>query len=167
MVASRGPMPKRSEERRRTNDNSDGLSEAATIAPSGPVSGVAAMLEPDEGWHPIATEWYLSLGESGQAVFYQASDWATAYFLADQISRSLAPRRIFDFTTEEMTEVPADAVNGSALAAILKGMGSLGATEGDRRRMRLELSAPQPDPSKLPAGVVAITQAKSALGVAQ
>ncbi|MBQ1164022.1 hypothetical protein KBZ21_39135, partial [Streptomyces sp. A73] len=58
-------------------------------APSGAPVDLPELPEPDELWHPIARDWYLSLRASGQAVFYQPSDWAMARYAAELMSRGL------------------------------------------------------------------------------
>lgn len=131
-MGERGPVPKREAQRRRANDKGK-----ATAA------GTSKALPPavDETWHPVARRWYESLAESGQSVFYAASDWATAYLLAEAISRELNPQPMAvgsgKDATVEMVSLPP---KGASLAAWLKAMTSLLVTEGDRRRMRLELT---------------------------
>ncbi len=151
MVASRGQVPKREEERRRTNAPEDGIE--VTKAPGAAVVEVPA---PDEDWHTAAYDWYLSLEDSGQSRFYEPSDWMTAWILAEQMSRLLKPRPTGMFGT--LAVMP---MSGSDLGAVLKGMSSLMCTEGDRRRMRLELTRNIPD-DELPEGVVAINSARDA-----
>jgi len=129
-MGARGPVAKRSEERRRRN-KPDGPE--LLQAPSGPPSDLPALPEPDGDWHDIAVGWYLSLRESGQAAFYQASDWATARYAAELMSRLLKSDR---------------APNGQLVAALNSVMGSLLTTEGDRRRARIELER-QPTGPKL------------------
>ncbi|MDR3080342.1 MAG: hypothetical protein LBV60_05330 [Streptomyces sp.] len=129
VVGAHGPIPKRSEERRRRNkDDGPGL----VKAPSGPPADVPDLPEPDPLWHPIATDFYLSLQESGQAAFYQPSDWVVARYVAELMSRGLTSDR---------------PPNGQYVAALNSAMSSLLATEGDRRRARIELerkpAAPQ------------------------
>lgn len=120
-MGARGPVGKRSEERRRRNKPEG---PELVQAPSGPPVDVPDLPEPDGDWHEIATDWYLSLRESGQAAFYQASDWATARYAAELMSRLLKSDR---------------APNGQLVAALNSVMGSLLTTEGDRRRARIEL----------------------------
>jgi len=120
-MGARGPVAKRSEERRRRN-KPDGPE--LVQAPSGPPSDLPDLPEPDHNWHEIAVDWYLSLRDSGQAAFYQASDWATARYAAELMSRLLNSDR---------------APNGQLVAALNSVMGSLLTTEGDRRRARIEL----------------------------
>lgn len=157
MVASRGPVSKRSEERIRTNAPDDGIEITKSAG-----AAVVEVPAPDEDWHAVAYDWYLSLDESGQSRFYEPSDWMTAYILAEQLSRLLNPRPTGMFG-QDMKEIP---MSGSDLSGLLKGMASLMVTEGDRRRMRLELTR-APDEGELPAGVVAIGSARSALGASQ
>jgi hypothetical protein len=104
--------------------------------------------EPDELWHPIATGWYLSLRESGQAAFYQPSDWATARYAAELMSRMLSTDR---------------PPNGQLVAALNSVMGSLLTTEGERRRARIEL-ARKPAAQQAPAGVTAIADYRASIG---
>jgi hypothetical protein len=143
-MGDRGPIPKRSAERRRRNKD-DGP--AIAQAPSGPVD-VPDLPEPDPNWHDIATDWYLSLQQSGQAAFYQASDWATARYAAELMSRLLSTDR---------------APNGQLVAALNSVMGSLLTTEGDRRRARIELER-QPAVKAVPASVTAISDYRSSIG---
>jgi hypothetical protein len=83
---------------------------------------VAGHASPNE-WHPAAREWFESLEKSGQAIFYQPSDWATAKVLAEILSRSLS--------------------GGKMTAALIErwqvGATELLTTEGARRRVRIEL----------------------------
>ncbi|MER5584109.1 hypothetical protein ABT090_21055 [Streptomyces asoensis] len=120
-MGARGPVGKRSEERRRRNKPEG---PELVQAPSGPPADVPDLPEPDSDWHDIAKDWYLSLQDSGQAAFYQASDWATARYAAELMSRLLKSDR---------------APNGQLVAALNSVMGSLLTTEGDRRRARIEL----------------------------
>ncbi|MEV5595691.1 hypothetical protein [Streptomyces sp. NPDC052496] len=40
-------------------------------------------------WHPIAKRWFQSLKDSGQAQFYKQSDWLTAVYVTEAMSRNL------------------------------------------------------------------------------
>jgi hypothetical protein len=98
--------------------------DSITKAPSGAPTDLPDLPGPDELWHPIATDWYLSLRESGQAAFYEPSDWAMARYAAELMSRGLSSDR---------------PPNGQYVAALNSVMTSLLTTEGDRRRARMEL----------------------------
>ncbi|MDX3509175.1 hypothetical protein PV755_09595 [Streptomyces caniscabiei] len=126
VVGTRGPIPKRSEERRRAN-KSDGP--ALIQAPAGAPDVPSGLPDPDPLWHSIATDWYLSLRESGQAAFYEPSDWAVARYAADLMSKVLLSER---------------GPNGQLVAALNSVMSSLLTTEGDRRRARMELERKNP-----------------------
>ncbi|MFF8829322.1 hypothetical protein [Streptomyces sp. NPDC015131] len=144
-MGAHGPIPKRSEERRRRNKD-DGPE--LLQAPSGPPAQLPDLPEPEDSWHEIATDWYLSLRESGQAAFYQPSDWATARYAAELMSRLLNTDR---------------APNGQLVAALNSVMSALLTTEGDRRRARIELER-KPAVQPAPASVTAIADYQSRIG---
>lgn len=108
--------------------------DSITKAPSGAPADLPDLPEPDRLWHPIASDWYLSLRESGQAAFYQPSDWAVARYAADLMSKVLLSER---------------GPNGQLVAALNSVMSSLLTTEGDRRRARMELERQKPAGPKL------------------
>ena len=112
-----GPVPKRSEERIRRNKpefeitkiNADGVVEQPELGLSDP--------------HPITADFWESLADSGQAKFYEPSDWQFARFtlhFADQLLKSSRP-------SAQMLQ----GVN-SALSDLL-------VSEGARRRVRMEV----------------------------
>jgi hypothetical protein len=140
-----GPIPKRSEERRRRNKD-DGPD--LVQAPSAPPAELPDLPEPDPNWHEIATDWYLSLRESGQAQFYQPSDWAVARYAAELMSRGLSSDR---------------PPNGQYVAALNSVMTALLTTEGDRRRARIELERKKPA-QQAPASVTAIADYRASIG---
>lgn len=117
-----GPVPKRTEQRRRRNQSEPVESAAA--------SGVVAWPAPDDAWHPIAQDWFRSLGESGQATFFEPSDVQTARYVAEAMSTNLAGEKF----------------SSMLFAAVMSASGDLLATEGARRRLRVELQKPaEPD----------------------
>ena len=129
-MGERGPIPKRDSQRRRHAPPAGGPAEKGEHIPCTPPPADAA-------WHPVARGWYESLAASGQSWWYQASDWAMAVVLAEEISRCLLPQVVG--VTKDGTVVRAERPMGGNLAAILKGAASLMVTEGDRRRLRIEL----------------------------
>ena len=136
-----GPLPKRSEERTRRNkpENEGGvaLSKGERVAFKVP--------PPDRNWAPRAKDWYKSLSRSGMRDYYELSDYEMARVLCDALTTYY------------------DRPSAMMLATILQGMTSLGVTEGERRRMRIELE----DPKELstPASVTAIDTYRAQLGV--
>lgn len=133
-----GPVPKRSDQRRRRNKANE-----PTKAPAG------AKVEPPEApehWHETARAWYESLALSGQSVFYEPADWATAFVIAESMSRDLKPQVV---GIKEESGDPVFAIvplKGASLSAYLKAMSLLLVTEGDRRRAGLELQRPVQQP---------------------
>lgn len=107
-----GPPPKRSDQRRRRNkvdvDKAvpDGLERAPKLT----------------GKHSAAARrFWEALSQSGQAQFFEPSDWAAAELVVLAI--------------DEFRRNP----SGSMLSSISSMMSNLLVTEGDRRRLRLEL----------------------------
>lgn len=110
------PIPKRDDERRRRN-------KPATATTKVKIVGVVSAPPVDEDWHPIARDWFLSLGESAQSKFYEPSDWQQARLWAEVLSRQLSNDRI---SAQMMTTWQ------SAATELLT-------TEGARRRARMEV----------------------------
>lgn len=132
MARERGPVPQRSHQRRRRNKVEIDRAPSSTGKVLGP--------EPPEWLGGLAREWYQSLRTSGQAIYYADSDWASALIVAKGI--------------EAFEKRP----SAHMLTAVLSGLGSLAATEGDRRRLRIELErADAGDPDEA-AGVTAIDE---------
>jgi hypothetical protein len=138
-MGTRGPVGKRSDQKHghRSQEEKAEYEQVTVDAPP------ARMPAPDETWDPIARGWYAALDESGQSRFYQPSDWATARYIAEAMSRNLTAGRF----------------SGQLFAAIMSGMSDLLVTEGDRRRVKLELQrtgAIDGDPDEM-ASVTAIS----------
>ena len=119
-MGARGPAPKRSTQRRRTNDNAS----VEQVVVSGEVYG-----QPLEGQHsaPVRRFWE-ALRASGQAQFYEPSDWAYAEVVVIPALKAFLKRP-----------------SAMMLASLNSAMSSLLVTEADRRRVRLELERAQPD----------------------
>jgi len=112
MARGDGPVPARSEQRRRRNKVHIDTAPSST-AKRGP--------DAPEELGGLALAWYESLRTSGQSVYYADSDWTSALIIA---------RAVEAFESRPTAHM---------LASILSGFGSLAATEGDRRRLRIEL----------------------------
>jgi hypothetical protein len=117
---TRGPIPKRSDERIRRN-KVDGLEKVEAIAPVRmPFLGL-------DNPHPIIVDLYLSLGNSAQSRFYEPSDWEYARFclyFADVLLKQQRP-------------------SSQLLASVQTMLTDLLVSEGSRRRVRLEVERSQ------------------------
>lgn len=134
-----GPIPKRSDQRRRRNKPEGGIRKA---------TGAAVVTVPPvrKHWHPVARDWFRSLAKSGQSQFYEPSDWQTAVL-----------------TAEIMSQVLSGDAPASHLPVVARLMDELLTSEGARRRARLELQRPDPDaePSRDLADVIRIATAEA------
>lgn len=122
-MGRRGPAPKRQSQRRRRNKPAPGAQ--VTTAPAGPPAR-DEVREPGADWHPIAVRFWEAFTRSGQVAFWEETDWAVAYDLCEELSHYK------------------NAPNGKRNAAMRQAIDAVGArllmTEGDRRRLRLELA---------------------------
>ena len=146
-----GPVPNRSEDLARPRERKGKDIVPVTKGELRKVRIPAA----DSKWHPIAKRLYNSLKVSGQADFYQQSDWALAWSICEDLSVYKQPR--YDrITGEEYYKR-----SGQMLQTIYTAMERLLVTEGDRRRVRIELSAPEPEAES--AAVLAIADYRADL----
>lgn len=116
-MPGKGPVPKRSDQRRRRN-KPDGVQTVRATA-----GAEITWPEAPADWPALITELYESLPVSGQAQFYEQSDVALARVALDGLA----------------TTVNSGKINGQLWSAAMSALGNLGVTEGDRRRMRIEL----------------------------
>lgn len=153
-MGKRGPLPAKQLDRRKSRQKAiDEATSVGSIEVDNP-----APYEPDEAWHPIARSTYDAVQKSGQSEFYAMSDWAKLYLACEQLSLNLQPQFVgFAKSAEVVTvdgkeqvvfvEKPIAGVtpmNGATLNAIQALMASLGISEGDRRRMGIELVHTKP-----------------------
>jgi len=123
-MGTRGPIGKRSDKRhghRTAAEQARTTKAAAGTRPRPPVA--------DRSWHKIARGMFESLKRSGQAQFFEASDWQTARLAAEMTSRLLT----------------AEKTSAMLLAAVDAMWARLLMTEADRRRLRIELERPAAD----------------------
>jgi hypothetical protein len=113
-------------------------------------------------WHVVARHIYESLEPSGQSKFYEASDWATAYLLAESLSRDLKPQVVGVDEVRGKAITAYVPLKGASLAAYLKGFAALGVTEGDRRRIGIEIDRKPTKPEL--ASVSVMNEYRDALG---
>lgn len=114
----RGPVGKRSDQRHGHRSQEENSVTKVAVG-----EGFVAPLPADPTWHPIARDWFEALANSGQSHFYEPSDWATARFVAHLMDEVLSSPR----------------TNGMLVSSIKSYMESLLTTEGDRRRVHVEL----------------------------
>ena len=129
-MGQRGPIPKRADRpggyrpetrARKAASGADGISRAPSRA--------AAQPKASADWDPIAKRMWKAVGESGQSIFYEPSDWAVLYSLMDDLTYYKSqPRR-----------------SGQMLQTIMSSLTTLLLTEGDRRRLQVELSGAEPE----------------------
>lgn len=133
MAGSRGPVPKRSDQRRRTSKE-DGLITKAAASPAREIP------DADPAWHPLARKYFDALKVSGQGRYFEPSDWMHAVVSMEILTRMLESGRL----------------SAQLYAAWTADTARLLVTEGDRRRMRLELERQAPaDPDEV-AGVASM-----------
>ncbi len=114
-----GPAPKREDERIRRNENVVPL----TTVPMVGIVQVPDLLVPEP--HELVTSLWESLKDSGQARYYEPSDWAYAQLTMHVIDGMLKSSR---------------GVSSLILSEVNKMMSNLLVTEGDRRRVRMEVA---------------------------
>ena len=132
-----GPPPKRSDQRRRRNRK--------------PVQKAPIAATPNQpkltGTHTAAARrFWVRLGESGQSRFYQPSDWAKAELIVVAI--------------DAFTRKPTPTM----LRAIFEGMTGLLVSEGDRRRLGLELDTSDGVDPEEAAAVVRLDEVRRRYG---
>ncbi|GGQ07729.1 hypothetical protein BKA00_007420 [Actinomadura coerulea] len=122
-MGTRGPVPKRSDKRRRRNADSavDTIEIPADAEPvEAPPLGFTT--------NAIAMEWYESLASSGQARYFEPSDWQAARVVTQELGRMLNYGK----------------PSGQLFTALWSAMGDLLSTEAARRRVRMEIDRSQP-----------------------
>ena len=121
-VGKSGPVPKRSEERIRRN-----TTEYGTIDRVNMIGDVEVPELGIKDAHPLIVDFYESLKQSGQAKYYEPSDWQfaryTMYF-ADRLIKSVKP-------------------SSQMVAAVNNALQDLLVSEGQRRRVRMEVEREQ------------------------
>jgi hypothetical protein len=134
-MGAHGPIPKRSDQRRRRNS-------AARPITKLPAARTVVIPEADSAWHPLAKAWFASLTQSGQSAFYEPSDWGLAVLVAESMSRDLNPQ-VVGITDSGKVVTDVIPLKGASLSAYVRAMAVLLVTEGDRRRLQVELERPE------------------------
>lgn len=137
-MGSRGPVPKRSEERRRRNK----VEGAERVEASGAVE----VPEVRGGVDPLAASLVEALAASAQSRFFEPSDWWLASLMVEAVDDYMGGRR----SATKLAEIRALATE-------------LMMSEGQRRRLRLEIDREPADvgPSE---GVTALDEYRKTLG---
>ncbi|ATI18706.1 hypothetical protein SEA_DAUDAU_5 [Streptomyces phage Daudau] len=139
----RGPVPNRESDLARPRSRKGSDEQETKRGMMKPV--VVPRADPD--WHEAAKKLYDSLKKSGQSDFYQQSDWAYAWALMDDFSHYKKSSK----RSAQMAQT------------LYSALGNLLVTEGDRRRVRIELQEPEPETTS--ASVLAIADYKRELEV--
>lgn len=160
-----GPPPKKEAERRRRNKDAIPVQ---LVDVDALLAGEREIPVADENWEPLTKSFYESFAKSGQVIWMEPTDWMTAYMLMETLDRHLKPQdvRVGEIRpaqneggeVEYLFEAKVIPIPGGVLNAILKGLTSLMATEGDRRRLRIELERKSAIDAALEGNVVSITQ---------
>lgn len=127
MANKTGPIPKRSEERTRRNTTD----ESGLTMKKGTAFGFDVFPEPPEYWRPEVQDWWSSLAQSGMSQYYELSDIAQARIIGDAL--------------HEFYLRPPGSRSWQMVDTILKHLAPLGTTEGERRRIRIELEPAAPE----------------------
>lgn len=135
-----GPIPKRSSQRRRQNKvHTDRVEVAEQV--------VVPDLDVDDP-HPIARDLYESLRLSGQAQWYEPSDWQRARVFIHLLSNQLK----------------AGKPSSMMYTALQRDMDALLISEGERRRVRMEIERSPVDTSVEDAKVAQMARYRQAAG---
>lgn len=137
-MANTGPIPKRSEERRRRNARTE-AGESTDVDTLEVDDDLVEAPPVNEDWDPLVQRFYTSVVDSAFTRFYEPSDWMVLQVTCESLSRDLGEQflGIAEKTGEALYGVI--PLKGASLTAYAKIWSSLMLTEGDRRRMRLEI----------------------------
>lgn len=162
-MGATGPIPKRTEERRRRNTTTEAGEnlEAEKVEVDAPP---APPLPMNEKWHDDAKEFYQACIDSVQSRFYEPSDWAALKMACETQSRLLekVPVVTTDDNGDTKVKMLRMPIKGADLNGLTKLWSLLMVTEGDRRRLRLEIERKAATPD-LPATAEQVVQNRAAL----
>lgn len=140
-----GPIPQPDATLARKRTRKGGVKKPLTVGERRPSTAPEA----DPDWHPIAMELFNAAKRSGQSDYYQDSDWWLLYSLCEDLSVYKTLRHEDDDGT-----VWYGRRSGQMLQTIMSSMERLLITEGDRRRVRIELhEADTPKPTLTVVGL--------------
>ena len=108
------------------------------------------MPDPDPEWSEFVKSFYLSAQTSGQADYYQDSDWWMLWNLCEELD--VYKRMGYSYIDKETgEEVFVKKRSGQMFQAIMGAMTELLFTEGARRKVRMELQEAPKEPPNLAA----------------
>lgn len=134
-MGARGPIPDREDNLARSRERKGSDEQAAK---RGQLQPISIEWEADPMWSDFTKNVWESASHSGMSDFYQDTDYAELWFICQELDRYIQPR-IYRETGEMYYKQSPEMVK-----ALLTGLSNLGFTEGDRRRIRVELDAPEP-----------------------
>lgn len=135
-MGTRGPIPDREGNLARPRERKGNDEQAAK---RGQLQPIAIDWQPDPEWTDFTKQVWESASASGMADFYQDTDFAELWFICQELDRYSQPK-VYTKTGELYYKQSPEMVK-----ALLTGLSNLGFTEGDRRRIRIELDAPEPE----------------------
>lgn len=145
-MGDRGPLPKREEERRRRN-KPETETTAVVVGDDSDVKPVVVP-EPEEHWLPMVRElWDSFMPEvSATSLLLEPTDWALLKIGLEDLNREMKPRKVqigVDGGGDPIFIEAEMPMPGGKFVALQKLMANLLATEGDRRRLSIEVKRHQ------------------------
>lgn len=115
-------------------------------------------------WQELTRYMYEGIQVSGETKYFEQSDVVAVRYLLENVDISIRPyekmsdgKTVLDDSGKPIMVVPKP--NSNLVSAIMSGLGNLGLTEGDRRRMKMELvrdSGPNEDQENASSVVVSM-----------
>lgn len=155
-MGSRGPIGEREENLARPRERRGSDEQSAK---RGLLQPLSIDWQPDPEWSDFVVNVWKSASASGMSDFYQDTDYAELWFICQELDRYVKPKvntKSGELWFKQSPEM---------VKALLTGLSNLGFTEGDRRRIRVELEAPEPEAQS--ASVTALHLYQGALDSAQ
>lgn len=140
-----GPIGKRDSERTRRNKTN----EAGLVTKRGVARGVTQWPDPEPYWHPAVVRMYKAFQDSGMSDFYEGTD-AQMVFLACEGMQAWYDGR---------------KASANQFQFVFNALGSLGASEGERRRMRIELDLEREEQTEESAAVAKMAEFRARRGM--
>ena len=134
-MGRRGTIPERESNLARPRERK-GSDEQSTKR--GMLQPIAIDWAPDPEWSAFTRNVWASASASGMADFYQDTDYAELWFICQELDR---------YSTAKVNRATGELYykqSPEMVKALLTGLSNLGFTEGDRRRVKVELDAPEP-----------------------